>query len=284
MKKILLLFLLSISFLSFAQQETEVGHYRLRNCINSQNTVFMKSDRKSTTLKRGWTITETVAGKTIQRTLTADTIVTYYSDKPIAVTSNWKIGEVKHTDEAPDKLYINPYHFTQAKDSALNKISYLKIPANGHITLIRSFVKWNAITIPFAIRPALNDTIGSKITTDLKIGASVSYNTNFEVFKNRRLKAKKSIYGFGAGIGFGFSKVTLDNTSTSLLDAPYVNSEDGLAFFVAPGLGLNLRGFQINFSYGFDIPITKNVNDWNYSNKGYIGIGLGVGLEIFGKI
>lgn len=284
MKKYLLLLIVLFSAVkTVAQQETETGSYRLRNHISSQDTVYMKIGEAKTVLKKGWTITETKGGPTIQRILTKDTVVVTKKDIPVQVTSNWTISEVKHSDDEPDKLYLNPNHFKDKKDSTLNNKSYIKIPDNGYVTLQRSFVRWNAITIPFAIRPALNDSIGSKITTDLKIGASISYNVNWEKFKNRRIKAKKSIWGISAGVGFGFSKVTLDKSSTSLLKEPYENAEDGLAVFFAPGIGLNLKGFQINFSYGWDIPITSNVKDWNYANKGYFGIGLGIGLDVFGK-
>ena len=284
MKNILLLFtLLSISISAFAQQNAEINRYRLRNHISSQDTVYMKIGETKTVLKKGWTITETIGGVTIQRILAKDTVIISKKELPIKVTSDWKIGEVKYSDEAPDKLYLNPYPFTNKKDSTLNNKSYIKIPNNGYVTLKKSFVKWNAITIPFAIRPALNDTIGSKVTTDLKIGAAISYNSNWERFKNRRVKAKKGIWGFSGGVGFGFSKVTLNKSSTSLLAEPYENEENGLAFFFAPGIGLNLKGFQINLSYGWDIPLTSNVKDWNYANKGYLGIGLGIRLDVFGK-
>lgn len=267
-----------------AQQETEIGRYKLRMNRSSQNTVHMNIGKDTITLKKGWVITEDIGGKSIQRVLENDTTFIQNKEIPIKVTSNWKIGEVKHSDDAPDKLFLNPYYFSSPADAVLNNKSYIKIPENGSVTLIRSFVKWNAITVPFAIRPALNDTIGSKITADLKIGASFSYNINFETFKNRRIKAKKSVYGISGGIGFGFSKVTLDKSSTSLLSIPYENSEDGLAFFFAPGIGLNLKGFQLNFSYGWDLPITSNVKDWNYSKLGYFGLGLGIGLDVFGKL
>jgi hypothetical protein len=268
---------------AFSQQETESGYYKLRKKLKSQNTVYMKIGNDTVTLKKGWLITETKGGKTIQRILSKDTIIVQKKEIPVKVLSNWKIGEVKHSDDSPGKLIINPHFFTNPKDSLLNNKSYIKIPENSSVTLVRYYTKWNAITIPFAIRGSLNDTIGSKITTDLKIGASFSFNINKEIFKNRRIKAKKSIYGISGGIGFGFSKVTLDSSSTSLLDKPYKNSEDGLAFFIAPGIGINLKGFQVNFSYGWDLPITSNVKDWNYSKLGYFGIGLGIGLDTFGK-
>ena len=270
--------------IALGQQETEYGSYKLRPCKPLQGEVFMKVGKDSAVLKKGWIITETVAGKSIQRILNRDTLIVTRKDIPIKVLNNWRITEVKHTDDFPDKLILNPSFFTDPKDSIYNNISYIKIPDNGYVTLIKEFIKWNAITIPFAIRPALNDTIGSKITSDLKIGASISFNRNTEIFKNRRFKARKSLYGLSAGIGFGFSKVTLNASTTSLMETPYKNEEDGLGFFVAPGVGINLKGFQVNVSHGWDLPITKNVKDWNYSKKGYIGVGLGIGLDTFGKL
>lgn len=275
-----------ISMLSYslicAQQDSAIERYRLRMKINSQDTVFMKIKEVKTVLKKGWTVLESKDEVKIERTLLDDTIIITKVYTPIKVTSNWKIGEVKHTDESPGKLFLNPYHFSSEKDSLLNNESYIKIPENGFVTLKKTTIKFNPMTIPFAIRPAINDTIGSKITTDLKVGASFSYNLNWEKFKNRRLSAKKSVYGVLCGIGFGFSKVTLNASSTSLNSTPYKIEEDGLAFFVTPGIGLNMNGFQLYFTYGVDIPITDNTKDWNYANKGYFGIGLGVGLDVFG--
>lgn len=270
---------------SLAQdQDKESGRYRLRNRIASQDTVFIKAGKDSTRLLAGWTLTESKGGKNFQRTLKIDETIYFLKDSAVAVMSNWKIGEVKHTDEAPDKLILNPHHFSDPKDSILNRSSYIKILENGYVWLTRSYFKWNALTIPFAVRPALNDTIGSRVTTDLKIGASFSYNFNWECFRNRRIKAKKTVYGISAGIGFGFSKVTLNSSSTSLRENPLGNEEDGLAFFIGPGVGLNLKGFQVNFSYGWDLPVTSNVKKWNYCKKGYVGLGLGIGLDVFGKL
>lgn len=279
---LLLLCLLSVN--GWAQQETELGRYIIRRTIPSQDTIFIKVAKDTAVLRAGWVLTETKADRTVQRILAADTAVIVKKDSAIRVINNWKIGEVKHSDDAPGKLILNPYFFSNPADSLLNNQWYIKIPENSYVRLLRKYIKWNAITIPFAIRPSLNDTIGSKITTDLKIGASVSYNVNWETFKNRRIAAKKSVHGISTGIGFGFSKVTLNAASTSLATKPLTREEDGLAFFIAPGIGFNIKGFQINFSYGWDLPITHNVHDWNYAGLGYWGIGLGVGLDVFGKL
>lgn len=265
------------------EQNTQIVRYRLNSSKRHQAYVYMKTQSDTIVLKKGCLVTESKGGVTIQYVLTEDSTVIEKTDEPIRVSSNWKIGEVKHSDDSPDKLYLNPYHFRNPDDSLLNNKSFIKIPNNSSVILRKSFLKWNGITIPFAIRPSLNDTIGSKITTDLKIGASFSYNVNWEKFKNRRIAVKKSVSGFSIGLGFGFSKVTLNEGSTSLSAVPYEFEEDGLAFFFSPGIGINLKGFQVNFSYGWDLPLTSNVRDWNYSKKGYIGIGLGIGLNLLGK-
>jgi len=206
----ILITILIICLKSYGQdQNTAFNRYRIHTNWDYQDSAYYQIGTKKDTLRTGWTITETKGGVLIQRTLLRDTVVTTKVDSLIAIRSNWKAGEIKHTSDAPDKLFVNPYVFTNTVDAYLNKKFYLKIPENSRIILTHSFVKWSAITIPFAIRPALNDTIGSKVTADLKIGASVSYNYNWETFKNRRIEAKKSALGISAGIGFGFSKVTL---------------------------------------------------------------------------
>lgn len=280
----LLIVILGICFKSYGQdQNTAFKTYRLHTNWDYQDSAYYNIGTKKDTLRAGWTITETRGGVLIQRTLLIDTIITTKIDTLIVIGSNWKAGEIKHTSDAPDKLFVNPYVFTNPNDTYLNKKFYLKIPENKRIILTHRFIKLSAITIPFAGRPALNDSIGSKVTTDLKIGASVSYNFNWETFKNRRIEAKKSSLGVSVGVGFGLSKVTLDKSSTSLSKEPYKDSEDGLAFYITPGIGLNLKGFQVVGFYGWDIGLTKNVSDWNYNKKPYIGVGVGVDISTIGK-
>ncbi len=284
-RQLILLILISTT-IKLNGQDVKIAYDRYRIHVNwdYQDTAYFQIGTKKDVLKSGWTIIETKGGVQIQRTLLKDTTITSKIDSAIKISGNWKASEVKHSNDAPDKLLLNPDSFTDKKNDHLNKKCYLKIPENSRIVLMHSFIKFSAITIPFAVRPSLNDTIGSKITTDLKIGGSVSYNMNWETFKNRRIEAKKSVVGISTGLGFGFSKITLDNTSTSLIEKPYKYAEDGLAFFINPGIGLNLKGFQIVGFYGWDFGLTKNVADWNYNKKKYLGIGLGIDITSFGKL
>lgn len=288
MKKAVVLLIICTVFNSVFGQAIETKNtfknkYKINNNDAHQDTAYYQIGAKRDTLKAGWTIIETRGGIQIQRVLSKDTIIVSKIDSIVGITSNWKVSEVKHTNDAPDKLFINPFNFQDTSLSWRNAKFFLKIPENRQIVLMHTFFTWSAITIPFAVRPSLNDTIGNKITTDLKVGASFSFNYNREAFKNRRIEAKRSTKGISMGIGFGFSKVTLDKSSTSLSKEPYKESEDGLALFVNPGIGVNLRGFQVALFYGWDIGLTENVDDWNYNKKPYWGIGLGIDLSTFGK-
>lgn len=284
MKKIYLLHLLLFLFLSSKAQNEICNRYYVFENWAKNKSIYLKNFKDLTVLQAGWTVIEEINGKKYQYVLPEnDTIISYkYAEAKIPGT--WLIDEIKHTNEAPDKLFFNPYHFEDENQSINNATGYIKIKENGYITILRSFWKFNAITIPFIIHPALNDSIGTRVTTDLKLGASFSYNLNLEVFKNRRFYAGKAVYGVSPGVGVGFSKISLNSVSTSLLDTPYKTTEDGLGLFIAPSVGLNLKGFQIIVSHGWDIPITSNVKDWNYSKKMFWGIGIGVGLEVFGKL
>lgn len=284
-KGLLLVGLLLLVSAAYAQQDEKLWQvYKLRKQKALQGTIYLENAVEHILLKKGWTLTEGKGNYAIEHTVTKDTVIILPKYAPVEVTGDWEIGEVKHSDDEPEKLYINLNHFPQKKNAYLNNKGYIYIPDNSSVRLIKYGAKLQAITIPFAYRFAINDTIGSKVTTDLKVGASVSYNINWETFKNRRIKAKKSVVGISGGLAFGLSRVVLDASSTSLLEQPYRYQEDGLALFVAPGIGLNLKGFQINISYGWDIPITDNVKDWNYAYRGYLGIGLGVGLQTLGSL
>jgi hypothetical protein len=283
-RTLLLLTILILCTRSYGQnQNIDLNRYGIHANWEHQNLAYYPIGTQKDTLKAGWTITENKGAIQVQRTLLKDTIVSTKVDSAILIKSNWKAGEIRHTADAPDKLFVNPYEFTSPEDAYLNEKFYLKIPENHRIVLTHSFVKWSAITIPFAIRPALNDTIGSRLTADLKIGVSVSYNFNWETFKNRRIEVQKSVLGISAGLGFGFSMVTLDKSSTSLSEKPLEDTDEGLAFFITPGIGINLKGFKVVGFYGWDLGLTKNVAAWNYNKRPYIGIGLGIDISTLGK-
>ncbi len=257
------------------QQKKVINVYTLHRDWHHQHKVVIPSGLHKEVLKAGWTLTEVKGGVTIQRTLEKDTLIVTKKDSSIAVLTNWKIQNIKHTNDAPDKVYLNPIPFTETADAALNQIVYIPLPANEKVIFSHVHTKWSAITIPFTIRPAVDNRLNSQVTSEFKIGTAFSLNQDWEVFKNRRMDAKKNTYGFSAGLGFGLGRITLNDGSTSLSGATYENEEEGLVFFVTPGLGLNIRGFKILGFYGWDFGLTKNINDWNYHRKPYIGIGLG---------
>jgi hypothetical protein len=257
------------------QQRKILNVYTLHHEKSNQNKVVLPIGTKKEKWKAGWTISETKAGITIQRVLEKDTLIYIPSDSTIAVTKNWKIESVKHTAQEPDKVYLNPVPFLDSLNVHLNQLAYIPLPVNEKVILTHLHTKWSAITIPFTIRPAIRNRLNSQVTSELKIGTALSLNHDWEVFKNRRIDVKKNTYGFSAGLGFGLGRVTLDNGSTRLSENNYDNEEQGLVFFITPGIGLNIRGFKILGFYGWDVGLTKNTRDWNYNKRPYIGVGLG---------
>jgi len=271
----IVLFLIGFSNSVYSQQKSKIINvYTLHHKWLNPNKVFYPLGIKKEILKAGWTLTETKAGYVIQRTLERDTTINVPKDSAVKVITNWKIENLKHTDQTPDKIFFSPVDFTATTDSLLNQTAYIKLPVNEETTLTRLHINWSAITIPFTIRPAING-LKSQVTSELKLGTVVSLSHDWEVFKNRRMEIKRTSYGFSAGLGFGLGRVTLDNGSTKLSGANYNDTEEGLLFFVTPGIGFNIRGFKILGFYGWDIGLTKNTDDWNYNRKPYVGLGLG---------
>ncbi|SOE19666.1 hypothetical protein SAMN06298216_0169 [Spirosomataceae bacterium TFI 002] len=302
MNKLLLLVLVFIGYVSKAQ-EKEYGSYRVHPSWNKTSQLFMYSGKKEVPVKAGWRITESIGSKQIEKTMPFDTTLEVKTYIPIKLSQKIRISDLVHKDDDPSKLYFNMLPFKDSDNVVLKSFNdmfigegikkttdtldskgYILIPENGYVKLSKVFIKWNTITIPFSIRPSINEEISSKVTTGLKIGTSITVDFNWQYFKNRRTKARNSIYGFSTGIAFGLTSISLDKQSTSLLETPYTNSENGLAFFVGPGIGINIKGFQAFYIYGTDIGLTSNVKDWNYNKKWYHGVGVGIGLEVFGKV
>lgn len=289
MKSKFLLFLLLLIFSSSIFSQGIDGVFKdrwiIRGKPDSPRRVFyIDKDTTSIKLDSGWTISGETEGIPYQHTLNTDSIHQIKIDKPVDITFKLKLSEVKHEDDKSDKLYFNTYHLKNSKESIYEGKGYIKVPENGYTTLVKSYLKISAISVPFTVRPALNDSIGQLVSNDLNLGASLSYNINLEFFKNRRIQAKKSVYGISAGLGFGLSKVTLDSASTSLSSNSYDSSQDGVALSLLPGIGINFKGFQVLAFYGLDFALTKNVKDWNYNKKPYFGFGIGFDISTFSKI
>lgn len=215
--------------------------------------------------------------------LDSDSTLRVPDDTMSVATCRWSAYEVTHSDSAPGKLVLNPGYVPDGKRACANLAAktYLRIPANGHISMWHVFGRLSPLTIPLTFRPALSDSIGSKASADLKAGAYLSINLNRVNFHNRVVEAANTRYGLTAGVALGVSKVALDSTSTSLDPSPITSQEDGISLFLALGSGVNLGGFQIGGFVGWEFGITDNVEKWNYDGERFYGIAIGVDLNAF---
>lgn len=280
---ILICFLFICFQFGFAQKSNErqfqkrknINYFILNPKFSNLDSVFMSIGKKKEILKAGWIITENRNGITIQREIKKDTLVEVKSDSVVQVNRSWRIENIKVVATENGRINLNPVLFLNPSDQKLNAVAYLKIPENDKIVLTHFHTKWSAITIPFSIRPSINGRVRSQVTNEFKIGTAFSLNHDWEFYKNQRLEVKKNTYGLSFGLGFGLGRVELDNVSTSLSNANYDNEEQGLILFLTPGVGVNIRGFKVLGFFGYDIGLTKNMNDWNYNKRHYMGIGFG---------
>lgn len=257
------------------QRKKHIGVYTLNPNVLHLNKVYMPIGTKKELLKKGWVLTEKKVGLEYQRTLVNDTLITSKQDSLINVVQKWRLENITPSTTEIGKIYLNPVYFTNHFDDKLNSIGYIVIPVNEKATFTHTYSRWSAITIPFSIRPAINGKLRSQVTSEFKIGTAFSLNHDWLIYRNRRMEMKKSTYGFSAGLGFGLGRVELNNDSTSLSNANYTSEEEGLIFFITPGVGLNVRGFKVLGFLGWDVGLTKNTNDWNYNQKPYLGVGIG---------
>ncbi len=273
----LLFYLIAFIPNAYGQKQTKkwINVYTLNPKISFHDTVIMPIGNTKQVLKAGWTITEIKNGFTIQRVLEKDSVIVSKKDSAVKINQIWKIEHVKHTANEPDRVYLNPVAFSKNSNVDFNTIAYIPLPVGEKVVLTHLHTKWSAITIPFSIRPAIRGRLNSQVTSEFKIGTAFSLNHDWEVFKNKRMDVKKNTYGFSVGIGFGLGRIPLNNNTTRLSNTSYDLEEEGLVFFLTPGVGINIRGFKVLVFYGWDLGLTYNTKDWDYNRRPYIGIGLG---------
>lgn len=256
------------------QRKKHINAYTLHLRQAQQARLYMPIGTHTQVLRAGWTLTETIGGYTVQRTLQQDTLITAPVDSLLRLHVPLRLEHIQHTKADPGKVYLNPFPFYDSSGARLNQIAYVALEPGEKILFTHVHTKWSAITVPFSIRPAVGN-LASQVTSEFKLGTAFSLNHDWEVHTNRRMDVRKNIYGFSVGMGFGLGRVPLNNGTTSLSGANYDNEQEGLILFITPGLGLNIRGFKVLGFYGWDVGLTRNTRDWNYNRKPYIGIGLG---------
>ena len=269
---ITILFIISVLLLNTspdanAQDNRGRGVYRLH--ITEQSPYFYRADSVCIRLTKGSFINlELEEGRSTTIKVMQDTCIYKKQKKKVFIKEYIKgvylASEVKHEDDKPGVLIINPWTWSddgssqspeilndkQIKD--LNTKHYVDIAPNKKYSIWHNRWDYGALTIPFAIRPELNDTTKTSVTTDLNAAFHVRRSWNLESYKNRRIKAKMSSKGISLGALIGFSQIDLTPSNTDLDESPLTSSEDGLSIFLGPALAFNLFGAQLAIVYAWD--------------------------------
>lgn len=212
------------------------------------------------------------------------------SDELAAIYKDDRINEFLWSSFSKEKISV------VSADKNDNTTYFKKYPENAYIKLEnRQYIKlkfsaWEmaALTIPFKYRFETSQnsiTVPSEFSTDINISTFVGRTTGSLIYKNQ---ASKKIKPHGSAIStgafFGFSIVEIDSASTSLLgDEALTEKRTVLAF--SPGLGAvyNFMDFNVGLFFGWDIGLGNTAQKWNYSNKPWLGFGIGYNLTMLGK-
>lgn len=297
MKKLLTLLMIAAMAINMQAQDYIKGREVYRIKLISE-PYFKVNDTVRVNLPKGSTISVTLLDGTItSMILEKDSVVLRAKPRKVPVDDyidyTYKVGEITHSDDKPGLLVLNPWNWdtTQLAPKSreddikrvkdLNTKHYIDIKPNEAVGMWNNSWDYGALTIPFAIRPALNDTTKATVTTDLNAAFFIRRSWNYQTFKNRRIKAKSSSKGVSMGLVVGFGQVTLTPQNTDLDNNPLTSNRDGMSIFAGPAIAFNLFGAQLAVAYAWDFGIGADSRKWNYHKEGFVGIGLGIGLGAF---
>lgn len=145
---------------------------------------------------------------------------------------------------------------------------------------------WGALAIPVRYRRGYTGRLGNAIGSDV----SASFNANvyfgrtfgragyrYEKYSANTFQSRWNVSIAGL---FGLSAPEIGPSSTQSAGADSLRTKR-LLLVASPGLGMmtNIRGVDLGVFLGVDHGITDGAAKWDYSNKPWLG--LGVGFQLF---
>ncbi len=191
----------------------------------------------------------------------------------------------KHTKKI-DTSYQNKRElkiFTKGKDSAI--LLYADKPkenvsvnlfANDNVLLQQRLIDVDIFTIPFKIRPSVND-FPPQLNPNFSAAIYLGRRHNYYKFTNTEKEdVKLFTRGIGYGIFAGLGAVTMNPYVTNgAIDYEY----DGMVINTGAAMIYDAKKFNLGLSIGIDILSDKNRKSWLYQKKPWLGILFGINLN-----
>jgi hypothetical protein len=175
-------------------------------------------------------------------------------------------------------LYVN--YWNQGTKSS--HIDSIQLKNRKPLRLTFSETTISGLTIPLKYRlpdksSRLEEDFSAGFNANLFIGYSVGYTsfTYREKIDNRITNYK---FTFGGFVGASTIELNAQNTSLSL--TPLGENEKFNKGLATIGLGFTFSSdkFNIGTFLGKDFSVGQKASKWNYNNKPWIGIGVGLGI------
>jgi len=175
--------------------------------------------------------------------------------------------------------------YVRSKDSADN--FYFQIPSRkllGERTYYLSFPyaasEVGAITIPFKYWKG-STSIPNNTSADFNAGVYIGRKWGRQRFYYDKDKNHESA-AFTLALFAGPTKIDLtkDNAKDSLL---FKQNSNELAISLGAGGMFSYRNFNVGLFAGFDSPLSKEGKNWIYSDRLWIGFGIGYSLGLLGS-
>ncbi len=214
-----------------------------------------------------------------------------FGEKPIAPPPKKYSGRVNKKKFYKKDPYMH-YAMSLAPDDRVSNLTLVVKPkvqfkdTTYFIRLHYQVFQTGAVTIPYKYRFGYQqklpngggiDTIPNDLSTNINIALAAGLRIGGTKFYYDQTKTHNSLAGFfGAFAGPTLIALTSTNTFSQ-------SSKSSNQLGVSAGIAAMLELKNINFGAfgGIDFPVTSTGADWFYSNKIWLGFGIGVNLAMF---
>ncbi|AQX10964.1 hypothetical protein BAX94_02935 [Elizabethkingia meningoseptica] len=160
-----------------------------------------------------------------------------------------------------------------------DNIFFFNIPERSSVDVHYSSWHFGVLTLPLKVYfKSRSDSIKNNVILDTNINVMLGKKWGVKRYYNApgTRDDKISTKSWSANVIMGITKVELDkfNTTPSIgsVKTNVTNFSYGLAF----GYQLNKFGFFV--ATGIDTPLTTTGKIWNFSNRPWVGLGIGLGF------
>tara|TARA_R110002126_G_scaffold142546_5_gene288465 strand:- start:25203 stop:26369 length:1167 start_codon:yes stop_codon:yes gene_type:complete len=165
----------------------------------------------------------------------------------------------------------------------------LEIKNRAVFTTIDKSIEYSPLTIPLKLRFGYSENsidVKEQFTADANIGAYMGIRIarlSSRKEQEKLLNLPETAIRFGPFISL--STVALSKSNTTAGNTPLLGEDTDSIGLFSYGFGgiVNIKRLNIGVFYGWETGFGVAAENWNYNNRGFLGLGLGFDLDSFKK-